>query len=100
MVQSHARVGWIKAMLVLMGVLWSSLALAQKPVMIHVIALDSDDSSEDQADALTSALRVRVRNAPSLQLAESNQSLATLLPALKCPSARPTRRASRRSATS
>jgi hypothetical protein len=61
------------------------LAFAQKPVTVHVIALDSDDASEDQADALTAAMRQRVRNAPSLQLAESNQSLATLLPALKCP---------------
>ena len=63
-----------------------ALALAQKPVVVHVIALDSDDASEDQADALTAALRQKVRTSPSLQLAESNQSLATLLPALKCPS--------------
>jgi hypothetical protein len=62
-----------------------ALAFAQKPVAVHVIALDSDDASEDQADALTAAMRQRVRNAPTLQLAESNQSLATLLPALKCP---------------
>jgi hypothetical protein len=62
-----------------------SAAFAQKPVTVHVIALDSDDASEDQADALTAAMRQRVRNTPSLQLAESNQSLATLLPALKCP---------------
>jgi hypothetical protein len=62
-----------------------ALAFAQKPVTIHMIALDSDDASEDQADALTAAMRQRVRNSPSLQLAESNQSLATLLPALKCP---------------
>lgn len=63
-------------------------ALAQKAATLHVVALDSDDSSEDQADALTSAIRARVRNAPSFQLVESNQSLSTLLPALKCP-ARP-----------
>ena len=63
-----------------------ALAFAQKPVTVHVIALDSDDASEDQADALTAALRQRVRNAPGFQPAESNQSLATLLPALKCPS--------------
>ena len=62
-----------------------ALALAQKPVTVHVIALDSDDASEDQAEALTAAMRQRVRNAPTLQLAESNQSLAMLLPALKCP---------------
>ena len=62
-----------------------AMAFAQKPVTVHVIAFDSDDASEDQADALTAAMRQRVRNAPSLQLAESNQSLATLLPALKCP---------------
>ena len=70
----------------LTALLVPALALAQKPVMVHVIALDSDDPSEDQADALTAALRQRVRTAPTLQLAESNQSLATLLPALKCPS--------------
>ncbi len=69
----------------LAALLVPALALAQKPVTVHVIALDSDDASEDQADALTAALRQRVRTAPSLQLAESNQSLATLLPALKCP---------------
>jgi hypothetical protein len=62
-----------------------SVAFAQKPVTLHVIALDSEDATDDQADALTAALRQRVRNTPSLQLAESNQSLATLLPALKCP---------------
>ena len=63
-----------------------AFALAQKPQTIHVVALDSDDASEDQADALTSAIRNRVRNSPSFQLVESNQSLSTLLPALKCPS--------------
>src|SRR3954453_9864142 len=62
-----------------------ALALAQKPVTVHVIELDSDDASEDQAEALTAAMRQRVRNAPMLQLSESNQSLAMLLPALKCP---------------
>ncbi len=83
---------WTKvlAFLVVTAMLVSSLllprqAFAQKPVSVHVIALDSDDASEDHADALTAAMRQRVRNTPSLQLAESNQSLATLLPALKCP---------------
>ncbi len=61
-------------------------AFAQKPVLVHVIALDSDDASEDQADALTAALRQRVRSAATWQIAESNQSLSTLLPALRCPS--------------
>jgi len=63
-------------------------AWAQKAATIHVVALDSDDASEDQADALTSALRNQVRNSASFQLVDSNQSLSTLLPALKCP-ARP-----------
>jgi hypothetical protein len=83
-----ARLSWTKICAALAILLLPSVVFAQKPVTVHVIALDSDDASEDQADALTSALRVRVRNTPSLQLAESNQSLATLLPALKCP-ARP-----------
>ena len=62
----------------LVAFLVPALAFAQKPVTVHVIALDSDDASEDQADALTAAMRQRVRTAPTLQLAESNQSLATL----------------------
>lgn len=60
-------------------------ARADRSSLVHVIALDSDDASEDQADALTSALRARVRNTPGWQTAESNMALSTLLPALKCP---------------
>ena len=60
-------------------------ARADRSSLVHVIALDSDDASEDQADALTSALRARVRNTPGWQIAESNMALSTLLPALKCP---------------
>jgi hypothetical protein len=60
-------------------------ARADRSALVHVIALDSDDASEDQADALSSALRARVRNTPGWQTAESNMSLSTLLPALKCP---------------
>ncbi|HEY1955115.1 MAG TPA: hypothetical protein VGH28_05870 [Polyangiaceae bacterium] len=73
-------------LIALAALLVPALALAQKPQTIHVVALDSDDASEDQADALTSSIRSRVRNSPSFQLSESNQSLSTLLPALKCPS--------------
>ena len=82
-------VSWTKVWSILVAVavlLLPTFALAQKPVTVHVIALDSDDASEDQADALTAAMRQRVRMTPSLLLAESNRALSTLLPALKCPS--------------
>ena len=80
---------WTKlwaVMVALAALLVPACALAQKPQTIHVVALDSDDASEDQADALTAAIRNKVRNSPAFQLADSNQSLSTLLPALKCPS--------------
>jgi hypothetical protein len=65
---------------------WPVLLHAQSPTTVQVVALDSDDASEDQADALTAALRQRVRSSPPFQLVDSNQPLATLLPALNCPS--------------
>jgi len=84
-------VSWTKAvsiriLLAIIVLVIPSAAFAQRPVLIHVIALDSDDTSEDQADALTAAIRQRVRSTPAWQMAESNQSLSTLLPALRCPS--------------
>lgn len=58
---------------------------ANNPATVHVVSLDSDDASDDQAEALTEAIKSRVRNAQGFQLAETVQSLSMLLPALKCP---------------
>ncbi|AKU96021.1 hypothetical protein AKJ09_02685 [Labilithrix luteola] len=54
-------------------------------VPVAVLALDSEDS-EEQADALTGALRSRVRAAQGWSLIETTQSLGMLTAALKCPS--------------
>jgi hypothetical protein len=59
-------------------------AQGPRPISIHVLGIDSDDA-EDQADALTGALRSRVRVAPGLTLQETQHSLAMLTAALRCP---------------
>jgi hypothetical protein len=65
-----------------------SIARAEAPsaraTPVHVLGLDSDDS-EDQAEALTGALRSRVRLAPGLSLQETQHSLGMLTAALRCP---------------
>jgi hypothetical protein len=50
-----------------------------------VLGIDSDDA-EDQADALTGALRSRVRSAPGWSLQETQHALGMLTAALRCPS--------------
>ncbi|MBS2016873.1 MAG: hypothetical protein JST00_28565 [Deltaproteobacteria bacterium] len=57
-------------------------------VPVAVLALDSEDA-EENAEALTGALKSRVRSAPGWSLIETAQSLGMLTAALKCP-ARPT----------
>lgn len=59
-------------------------AQGPRPITIHVLGIDSDDA-EDQADALTGALRSRIRVAPGLTLLETQHSLAMLTAALRCP---------------
>lgn len=54
---------------------------------VYVLAIQTDDA-DDQADALTQALRSRVRQAQGWSLLESPQSFEMLSIALKCP-ARP-----------
>src|SRR5215475_7074308 len=54
---------------------------------VYVLAIDTDDA-EDQADALTGALRSRVRSAPGWSLQETTHALGMLTTALRCP-ARP-----------
>ena len=57
-------------------------------VPVAVLAFDSEDS-EEQADALTSALRSRIRAAQGWSLIETTQSLGMMTAAFKCPT-RPT----------
>jgi len=70
----------------------SRTARADQPgahtVPVAVLAFDSEDS-EDQADALTGALRSRIRAAQGWSLIETTQSLGMMTAAFKCP-ARPT----------
>jgi hypothetical protein len=51
---------------------------------VYVLTMSTEDS-DDQAEALTQALRSRVRQAPGYQLLESSSSFDTLAIALKCP---------------
>jgi hypothetical protein len=51
---------------------------------VYVLTLSTDDS-DDQADALTQALRSRVRQSHGWSLLETPQSFETLSIALKCP---------------
>lgn len=53
-------------------------------VAVAVLALDSDDA-EEQADALTGALRSRIRASQGWSLVETSQSLGMLTAALRCP---------------
>ncbi len=68
-------------------VLWlapGKAAAQAHPSSIHVLEIDSDDA-DDQAEALTGALRSRVRTAPGWTLLETTQSLSMLTAALRCP---------------
>jgi hypothetical protein len=51
---------------------------------IHVVAIDSDDADE-QADALTGAIRSHIRETPGWTLLETTQSLSMLTASLRCP---------------
>jgi hypothetical protein len=52
-------------------------------VSVAVLAFDSDDA-EEQADALTGALRSRIRASQGWSLTETSQSLGMLTAALRC----------------
>jgi hypothetical protein len=60
------------------------VAHAQKSSAVQVVTIDSEDA-EDQADALTGALKSRIRGTPGWQLIESSNALGPLIMALKCP---------------
>jgi hypothetical protein len=66
----------------------SSVAHAEEPgpriTPVAVLGIDSDDA-EEQADALTSTLRSRVRASPGWSLGDATQPLGMLTAALKCP---------------
>ena len=55
-----------------------------KTVAVYVLTIWTEDA-DDQADALTKALRLRVLQAPGWSLIEAAQSFETLAIALKCP---------------
>jgi hypothetical protein len=55
-----------------------------KATPVYVLAIRTDDA-DDQADALTQALRLRVQHAQGWSLLETTQSFDTLAIALKCP---------------
>jgi hypothetical protein len=55
-----------------------------KATPVYVLSIWTDDA-DDQADALTQALRGRVRQAPGWSLLQTSQSFETLAIALKCP---------------
>lgn len=57
---------------------------AAHSVQVAVLALDSDDA-EEQADALTGALRSKIRNSQGWSLVETTQTLGMLTAALRCP---------------
>src|SRR5271167_3344141 len=63
-------------------------ALAEAPSAkaqpVYVLTLTTEDS-DDQADALTQAIRSRVRQSQGWSLLETSQSFDTLSIALKCP---------------
>jgi hypothetical protein len=56
-----------------------------KATPVYVLSIWTDDA-DDQAEALTQALRTRVRQAQGWSLLETTQSFETLAIALKCPS--------------
>jgi hypothetical protein len=70
------------------AVLLPRAALAEAPSAkaqpVYVLTLSTEDS-DDQADALTQALRSRVRQSQGWSLQETSQSFDTLAIALKCP---------------
>ena len=78
----------LMALVVSLVLFRSSPALAEPPngkaTPVYVLSVWTNDV-DDQADALTQAMRSRVRQAPGWSLAETNQSFETLSLALRCP---------------
>jgi len=82
---------WLVLALVVIAVVLSPRGQARADqstahsVSVAVLAFDSDDA-EEQADALTGALRSRIRASQGWSLMETSQSLGMLTAALRCPS--------------
>ena len=76
----HAFLLLFTAVLLLVG----RTASAQPKGAVHVLGIDSDEA-EDQADALSGALRSRARAQPGWTVADATTSLSMLTAALKCP---------------
>jgi hypothetical protein len=78
----------LMALVVSLVLFRSGPALAEPPngkaTPVYVLSVWTNDV-DDQADALTQALRARVRLATGWSLAETNQSFETLSLALRCP---------------
>ncbi|MEO6576721.1 MAG: carboxypeptidase-like regulatory domain-containing protein, partial [Polyangiaceae bacterium] len=78
---------WVLAVhTALFVLLLSTGAIAQPKTTgaIHILTFDSDEA-EDQAEALSTALRSKVRATAGWNLAETSSSLSMLTAALKCP---------------
>jgi RNase P/RNase MRP subunit POP5 len=80
------RICYFTALVVAFTVLAPRVAVAQqgKSLPVFVLAIDSDDADE-QADALTTALRAHVRTTPGWSLRDATQSLGMLTAAFRCP---------------
>jgi len=72
------------AFLILTAIPRIAAAQVARSQSIHVLAIDSDDADE-QAEALTNALRSRVRETAGWTLLETTQSLRMLTAAFQCP---------------
>jgi len=87
---SSWRVAAHAALVLLLLTITAPLARAQaKPVTpgaLHVLTLDAEDGTDDQAEALSAALRSRLRNTPGWSVADTTMSLGMLTAALKCSS--------------
>ena len=87
-----SRLALLVLSIVLTGLALPRVARADQPgahtVPVAVLAFDSDDA-EEQADAITGALRSRVRAAQGWSLIETTQSLGMMTAAFKCPSRPP-----------
>jgi hypothetical protein len=86
--QAYRVVSRFLLLLVLAVLALPRVARADQPgahtVPVAVLAFDTEDS-EEQADAITGAVRSRIRAAQGWSLIETTQSLGMMTAALKCP---------------
>ncbi len=74
----------VAALMVLLGGRAGAEQNNPKATPVYVLDIDTEDS-DDQAEALTQALRARVRSAQGWSLTDTTQSLGKLIVVLKCP---------------